>query len=93
MSVGARSHRAKLSATIEADLLEQVDRYVADRPGTSRSAVIDEALRLWTARERERAMEEQYADTAPLSEEDAAEHAAWRRIRNAAAADRLFRDR
>ena len=93
MAVAVGARRAKISATVDAGLLEQVDRYVAARPGASRSAVIDDALRLWTARERERAMEEQYADTSPLSDEDAAEHEAWRRIREAAAADRLFRAR
>jgi Arc/MetJ-type ribon-helix-helix transcriptional regulator len=92
MAVGVRARRVKISATVEAGLLEQVDRYVAERPGTSRSAVIEEALRLWTARERERAMEAQYADPLPLSDDDAAEWEAWRRIRQASAA-RLFRDR
>jgi metal-responsive CopG/Arc/MetJ family transcriptional regulator len=92
MSVTTRSRRVKLSATVEAELLEQVDSFVAERPGTSRSAVVDEALRLWTARQRERAMEEQYADTSPLSDEDAAEWESWRAIRRASAA-RLFRDR
>ena len=92
MPVEVGGRRTKLSATVEADLLEEVDRYVAERPGTSRSAVIDEALRLWSARERQRAMEEQYADLAPPSAEDAAERDAWRRIQRASA-ERLFRAR
>ncbi|HUF84281.1 MAG TPA: hypothetical protein VMQ81_06775 [Acidimicrobiia bacterium] len=92
MAVDIGRRRAKLSATVEAGLLEQVDRFVAERPGTTRSAVIDEALHLWAARERERAMEEQYADPTPLSEEDQAEREAWRRIQRAAA-ERIFRSR
>jgi hypothetical protein len=84
--------RAKVSTTVDAVLLEEVDRFVAGRPGTSRSAVVDEALRLWTARERERAIEALYTDLLPLSAEDAAEWRSWRAIQRASAA-RLFRDR
>ncbi len=92
MAIGAGQRRVKFSATVAAGLLEQVDRFVAERPGTSRSAVIDEALRLWAARERERAIEAQYADLPPLSDNVAAEWETWRRIQRASAA-RLFRDR
>lgn len=53
--------------------------------------MLDNAPRLWTARERERAIEEQYADL-PLSEVDLAERAAWRHIQQASA-ERLFRKR
>jgi hypothetical protein len=54
--------------------------------------VIDDALRLWAARERERAMEALYDDRSPLSEDDAAEWRSWPAIQRASAA-RLFRDR
>jgi hypothetical protein len=84
--------RAKICTTVDAGLLEQVDRFVADHTGLTRSDVVDEALRMWSARVRERAMEELYADPSPLSEEDAAEWRSWKAIQRASAA-RLFRDR
>jgi len=52
--------------------------------------VIDDALRLWTAREHERATEAMYLT--PKSTEEQEEYAAWRLFRRAAAA-RLFRER
>jgi hypothetical protein len=90
-NVGA-ARRAKVSATVDAELLEEVDRFVAEHPGLTRGEVLDDALRLWSARERERTMEELYAHPSPLSEEDAAEWRSWRAIQRASAA-RLFRDR
>ncbi len=80
--------RAKLSTTVDPALLDAVDRFVADHGEAHRSQVIDEALRLWTARERERAIEAQYA--APRSVREQEEHAAWKGLRRSAAA-RLFR--
>jgi metal-responsive CopG/Arc/MetJ family transcriptional regulator len=82
--------RTKFSATVDSALLEVVDRYVHEHDEVNRSMVIDDALRLWVARERERAMEAQYAQ--PETAEEAAEHEAWRAIRDAAA-QRLFRPR
>jgi|SRR5437868_8106481 len=83
-------HRAKISVTVNPQLLQAVDAFVAEQEGWDRSKVIDEALRLWCAREQERAMEEQYA--VPQSPEEQEERAAWREI-HAAAAERLFRPR
>ena len=57
---------------------------------TDQGKVIDDALRLWTARERERATEAMYL--APKSAQEQEEYAAWCELRRAAAA-RLFRDR
>jgi metal-responsive CopG/Arc/MetJ family transcriptional regulator len=82
--------RAKFSATVDATLLEAVDRYVQDHDKMNRSMVIDDALRLWVARERERAIEAQFA--APQSAEERAERESWQAIRRAAA-QRLFRQR
>ena len=79
--------RAKLSTTVDATLLREVDAYVDDHQDANRGTVIDEALRLWQRRLREQAMEAQYAE--PPSPEEAAEREEWRRIRRAAAA-RLF---
>ena len=81
-------HRAKLITTVDAGLLEEVDAYVASHRHLTRGAVIDEALRLWFERRREREIEVQYDDK--LVESDEAERAAWRRLRRAAAT-RLFR--
>lgn len=84
--------RAKVSATVDAVLLREVDDFVADHPGLSRSEVLDDALRLWSARERERAIEKQYTDPITLTEDDIAEREAWRRIQRAAT-ERIFRSR
>ncbi len=80
--------RVKLSTTVDPALLDAVDRFVAEHAAAHRSEVIDEALRLWTARERERAIEAQYA--APRSAREQEEYAAWQRLRRSAAT-RLFR--
>ncbi len=47
--------RAKLSATVDAALLAEVDRFVVDHADANHGMVIDGALRLWSLRERERA--------------------------------------
>jgi hypothetical protein len=75
-------HRAKLSTTVESELLDAVDAYVADHAGLNRGLVVDEALRLWAARLREQAIEAQYAETAAS---EAAERMQWRQLRRAAA--------
>jgi len=81
--------RVKLSTTVDEDLLAQVDRFPAQHGQTDRGEIIDAALRLWTDRERERALEAQFL--APKSAEEQEEYAAWRQIRRAATT-RLFRD-
>jgi hypothetical protein len=81
-------HRAKLSTTVDSDLLAEVDAYLASHSDLNRGTVVDEALRLWTARRREQAIEAQY-DEKPGAADDA-EWASWRHIRRAAAS-RLFR--
>ena len=79
--------RAKIGATVDPTLLRVVDDYVARHPEYDRSAVIDEALALWHAREQDRAMRAQFEapDDVPADE-----RAAWRGIRRAAA-ERRFR--
>ena len=84
MNMTARRLRVKIGATLDPDLVGAVDAYVAAHPGTDRSAVLDDALRLWCERQQDLAIERQYA--APESPRLRAERAAWRRIRNAAAA-------
>ena len=88
MNSSARERRlTRLNTTIDTELLDEVDRFVAEHAGASRQSVLDAALRLWTARERARAIEAQHSVEAGDLD---AEQAAWREIRCAAAA-RLFR--
>jgi hypothetical protein len=87
---GRETRRAKLSTTVDKNLLDAVDRFVEQHGQTDRGKVIDDALRLWAAHERERATEAMYL--APKSTQEQEEYAAWRELRRAAA-DRLFRDR
>jgi Arc/MetJ-type ribon-helix-helix transcriptional regulator len=78
--------RPKVTVTLDPDLLAAVDAYVAAHPDQDRSAIIDEALRLWRARQIERAMEAQFAelDGVPRSERKA-----WNALRDAAAERQL----
>jgi Arc/MetJ-type ribon-helix-helix transcriptional regulator len=86
MSVNRR--RIKVGATLDPDLVAAVDAHVADTPGTDRSAVIDEALRLWNERQQGLAMERQLLEDAGRSSEERGD---WRRVRGAAARRRLGR--
>ena len=74
--------RVKVGATLDPDLIAAVDAYVARKPGMDRSAVIDEALRLWHERQQNAAMERQLREDAARYDD---ERAGWRRIRDAAA--------
>ena len=80
--------RIKVGATLDPDLLAAVDAHVAGTPGLDRSAVLDDALRLWNEHQQEVAMERQIR-------EDAAgysvERSDWRRVRVAAVGKRLGR--
>ena len=74
--------RPRISTTVDPLLLEAVNEWLSRHPGFDRSKVIDEALRLWYAREQERAMEEQFTTPSQL---DPHEWEWWRAIRDAAA--------
>ena len=78
--------RVKVGATLDPGLVSEVDAFVADNPGTDRSAVIDEALRLWHERQQERAMERQLREDANSYGADRED---WKRIRRAAARRRV----
>ena len=80
--------RIKVGATLDPDLLAAVDAHVAGTPGMDRSAVLDDALRLWNERQQEVAMERQLREDAARY---GVERADWRRLRGAAAAKRLGR--
>jgi len=83
---GSSRRRPKITATLDPDLLASVDAHVAAHPDLDRSAVIDEALRLWRAHELERAMAAQFAAPDGV---DSTERRSWNRIRHAAAAKRI----
>jgi metal-responsive CopG/Arc/MetJ family transcriptional regulator len=73
--------RSKITATLDPDLLASVDAYVAAHPDLNRSAVIEEAIRLWCARELERAMEAQFATSDGVNP---IERRSWDQLRRAA---------
>lgn len=83
--------RVKVGATLDPDLIHAVDAYVMRHPGADRSAVIDDALRLWHEREQAAAMEQQLREDA--SHYDDRDRVAWREVRDATAARRLVRRR
>ena len=76
--------RVKIGATLDPDLVGAVDSYVAKHPGVDRSAVLDDALRLWQQREQDLAMERQIREDAPYHDDP--DRVAWRHLRDAAAA-------
>jgi hypothetical protein len=82
----ASRRRPKVTATLDPDLLASVDAYVAVHPDLDRSAVIDEALRLWGAHQLEVAMAAQFASPDGV---DPAERHAWDQLRRAATAHQL----
>lgn len=88
--VAHQGRRVKVGATLDPELVAAVDRYVEENPGSDRSGVLDDALRLWYARRQEEAMEKQFA--ARRSRREVAERRAWKGIQ-ARTAQRLFRKR
>jgi hypothetical protein len=83
---GRFRRRPKVTATLDPELLAAVDAYVVAHPDLDSSAVMDEALRLWRARELELAMERQFAEADGVSND---ERAAWDALRRGAAGRRL----
>jgi metal-responsive CopG/Arc/MetJ family transcriptional regulator len=73
--------RVHVDLSIDPDLLAAVDAQVARDRQSDRGAVIDEALRIWMARQQDVAMERQIRTDGAVGDGDAA---AWRRIRRAA---------
>jgi hypothetical protein len=79
----SRQRRVKIGTTLDPVIVAAVDAYLRDHPELDRSAIIDDALRLWWAREQEREMARQFEEDPSATEQE--ERAAWRRIRDAAA--------
>ena len=67
--------RGKISVSVDAALLHDVDAFLQQHPDLTRSAVIDQALRLWRLRLREEALIRQY--TTSLTPEQEEEQGAW----------------
>lgn len=80
--------RAKVSVTIDPSLLKAVDAYIQRHDDMDRSKVMDAALTTWYAACQERAMVEQFSVAEP---QEQTERQAWRRIRRAAARQKLKR--
>jgi hypothetical protein len=72
-----------VTATLDPDLLAAVDAYLVRYPGLDRSAILDDALRLWRARELERAMEAQFTES---DGRPAEERQGWESLRREAVA-------
>ena len=79
---GLTRRRPKITATLDPDLLAAVDAHVAAHPELDRSAVIDQALRLWQAQEVERAMQAQFETPDNV---EPSERQTWDALRRAAA--------
>ena len=89
MAARSEPNRVRVSATLDPFIAQAIDAYVAAHAGLDRSAVINEALRLWYAQKQEEAMAAQYAADAERPPED--EWVAWKAIRREAARRRLGR--
>lgn len=81
-----RAPRVKVGATLDPDLVAAVDLHVSRNPGLDRSTVIDDALRLWQARQQDLAMERQLAEDAARYD---AERTGWKAVRKEAARRRF----
>jgi len=90
MAQRVKRRRVKIGATVDPAILGAVDAFIRRHPDLDRSAVIDEALRLWWAQQQDGEMEEQFG--VPPSAVEREERAAWRRIQDASA-ERIFRHR
>ena len=73
--------KEKVTMSLDPELVQAVDREVRARHANSRSAVMEEALRLWQAAQRRRAIEEgveTYYQT--RSEKERREDRNWTRL-------------
>jgi metal-responsive CopG/Arc/MetJ family transcriptional regulator len=65
---------SKVTLTLPDELLVAVDRFVAERSGTTRSGVCAEALREWVRARQEEQIADYYAT---MTDEEREEDAAW----------------
>jgi metal-responsive CopG/Arc/MetJ family transcriptional regulator len=76
------SMATKVTLTLPDDLLQVVDRFVAEHPGATRSGVCAGALRAWLQREQEAEIERYYAER---TAEEQADDEAWTAIASSGA--------
>jgi Arc/MetJ-type ribon-helix-helix transcriptional regulator len=81
--------RLKITVSLDQQTLAAIDAHLVIDPEVNRSAVSDDALRLWRERELERESERQFGQPDGV---DALERAAWDAIRRASARCRLARE-
>lgn len=86
--MSANRRRVKIGATLDPELVAAVDAHVAGTPGLDRSGVIDDALRLWSERQQELAMERQIREDVVGYGDEQRD---WRSVRTTAARKRLAR--
>ncbi len=77
----AQRTRPRITVTVDPDMLDEVDNYVHQHEEADRSQVVNEALRLWYAKQLHEALVRQHS--APKSPEELEERVAWKRIRAA----------
>lgn len=82
MTTRADRNRVHVRVTLDPRLAEAVDAYVAAHVGVDRSAIINEALRLWYAQQQEEAISAQHAADAECPPAD--EWASWKAVQREA---------
>jgi Arc/MetJ-type ribon-helix-helix transcriptional regulator len=69
-----QSVKEKVTVSLDANILGAVDRRVRAHPGYSRSAIVEEALRLWGFRQKQEAIEKwiesYYRSSSPEEKEE-----------------------
>jgi len=77
----ARSHKSKITVTLSNDVVRQIDKLLDSPEATSRSRLVEEAVRQWlhdqSQKELERQTEEYYLS---LSERERNEDRQWAKI-------------
>ena len=86
--VGPGRRRAKVSVTIDPQLLSAVDLYVPKHADTDRSKVMETALHDWYRARQDEDMTEQFSGTDLV---DPDERQSWRKLRRTAASRTLKR--
>lgn len=77
----ARSHKSKITVTLSNDVVRQIDKLLDSPEASSRSQLVEEAVRRWlhdqSQKELERQTEEYYLS---LSEQECNEDRQWAKI-------------
>jgi len=80
-SASTRSHKSKITITLSSDLVHQIDKLLDSPEASSRSQLVEEAVRRWlrdqAKKELERQTEEYYLS---LSEPERYEDRQWSKI-------------